>query len=69
MKTRNAPKRIRSTTAPETSAAVMMQNAASKAKNSSCGISVPARGANPTWLRKASESPPTNQLPLSKASE
>ena len=38
MKTMNGPKRIRSTTAPETSAAVMMQKLAWKAKKSSCGI-------------------------------
>ena len=37
-KTRNAPKRIRSTTAPEIRATVMMQKVAWKAKNSRCGI-------------------------------
>ena len=37
----NAPKRIRSTTAPETSATVMMQNVAWKAKNRRCGIVEP----------------------------
>ncbi len=51
MNTRNGPKRIRSTTAPETSAAVMMQNVASKVMNSRCGIVVPARGANVTPCR------------------
>ena len=40
-KTRNAPKRIRSTTAPDTSATVMMQNVAWKAMNRRCGIVVP----------------------------
>ncbi len=39
---------MRSTTAPETSATVTMQNVAWKAKNSSCGIAVPARGAKVT---------------------
>ena len=38
---RNGPKRIRSTTAPATSAVVMMQNVAWKAMNSRCGIVVP----------------------------
>ena len=40
-----APKRIRSTTAPATSAVVRMQNVAWKAKKSRCGIVVPSRGS------------------------
>ena len=44
---------MRSTTAPETSAMVMMQNVAWKAKNSRCGIVVPSRGSNATSFRKA----------------
>jgi len=69
MNTRNVEKRMRSTTAPDTSAAVMMQNAASKAKNTSCGISVPALGPNPTPLRNAYLKPPPNPLPDENASE
>ena len=48
MKTRKGPKRIRSTTAPETSAAVMMQKVAWKAMKSRCGIVVPSRGTKVT---------------------
>jgi hypothetical protein len=64
MNTRKALKRIRSTTAPETSATVMMQNVASKAM-----IALPARGSNLTPRSATSPSPPMNPLPLSKASE
>ena len=47
---------MRSTTAPETRAVVMMQNVAWKAKNSRCGIFVPSRGVEAdvvmkTWSR------------------
>ena len=69
MNTRNGPNRIRSTTAPEISAAVMMQKVASNAMNSSCGIAVPGRGAKVTPRRRAWSSPPTNPLPPSNASE
>jgi hypothetical protein len=69
MKTKNGPNRIRSTTAPDTRATVTMQKAASKAKNNSCGIAVPARGANATSRRKAKFSPPTKPFPGEKASE
>ena len=51
--TRNGPKRMRSTTAPATSAVVTMQNVAWKAMNSMCGIVVPSRGSKPTPLRNA----------------
>ena len=44
---------MRSTTAPETSATVMMQNVAWKAMNSRCGIVVPSRGSNVTSCRNA----------------
>ena len=50
---RNGPKRMRSTTAPETSAVVMMQKVPWKAKNTSCGIVVPSRGSKPTSLMNA----------------
>ena len=60
---------MRSTTAPETSAVVTMQNVAWKAKNKSCGMCVPARGAKPTPERNAWPSPPTRLPPPSKASE
>jgi hypothetical protein len=39
---------MRSTTAPDTSATVMMQKVAWKAMKTRCGIVVPSRGANPT---------------------
>ena len=54
MKTRYVENRIRSTTAPETSAAVMMQKLPWKAKKTRCGIVWPsAKGSNPTSLRNA----------------
>ena len=66
---RNAPKRMRSTTAPATSAVVMMQKVAWKAKKTSWGIVVPSRGAKPTSLMKAWPSPPRILPSPSKASE
>ena len=65
----NAPNRIRSTTAPDTRAVVMMQNVAWKAKNTRCGIVPPSRGAKDTSARKAWSRPPTTGLVPSKASE
>ena len=47
----------------------MMQNVAWKAKNSSCGIAVPARGAKATPCRNAWPRPPMKPLPLANASE
>ena len=60
---------MRSTTAPATSAVVMMQNVAWKAMNSRCGIVCPSRGSkatpeSPTWSR-----PPTMALPGANAIE
>ncbi len=49
--TRNAPNRIRSTTAPETSATVMMQKVAWKTMNTRWGMVVPSRGSKPTSWR------------------
>ena len=68
-KTRNGPKRIRSTTAPDTSAVVMMQNVAWKAKKTRCGIVVPSRGAKATSCRKAWSRPPIDAPSPSNASE
>ena len=48
-----ALKRIRSTTAPDTSATVMMQKVAWKAKNSRCGIVWPSSGSNVTSFMNA----------------
>jgi hypothetical protein len=50
-KTMNAAKLIRSTTAPETSAVVMMQKVAWNAKKTRCGIVVPSRGSKVTSFR------------------
>ncbi len=47
-----APKRMRSTTAPDTRAMVMMQNVAWNAMKRRCGIVVPSRGTKPTPCRK-----------------
>jgi hypothetical protein len=46
-----------------------MQKLAWKAKNTSCGIVVPSRGANVTSCRNAWPNPPTIPLPSLKASE
>jgi hypothetical protein len=66
---RNAPKRIRSTTAPDTSATVMMQKVAWNAKKTRCGIVVPSRGSNVTSCRNALFRPPIRSPVPSKASE
>ena len=58
-----------STTAPETSAVVTMQKVVWKAKNSSCGMWVPGRGAKPTPLSSAWPKPPMKPLPCEKANE
>ena len=47
----NAPNLIRSTTAPETRAMVMMQKVAWKAKKTRWGMVVPSRGTNVTSCR------------------
>ena len=60
---------MRSTTAPATSAVVMMQNVAWNAKNRRCGIVVPSRGSNATPLRNAWPRPPMRLPSPSKASE
>ena len=62
-KIRNGPKRIRSTTAPATSAVVTMQNVAWKAMNSRCGMCVPSRGAKATPLSPMWSKPPMSALP------
>ncbi len=58
---------MRSTIAPETSAVVMMQKVAWKAKKTMCGIVWPARGSKPTSCRKA-KSRPDQLAALEKAS-
>jgi hypothetical protein len=65
----NAPKRIRSTTAPEISATVMMQNVVWNAKKTRCGIVVPSRGTKSTPCRNALPSPPIRSPVPSNASE
>jgi hypothetical protein len=65
----NAPKRIRSTTAPEISATVMMQNVPWNAMKSRCGIVVPSRGVRPTSFRPKWPRPPSSAPSPSNASE
>ena len=65
----NGPNRIRSTTAPETSAAVITQKLPWKAKNRSWGMLWPSSGAKPTSLRRAWSKPPMIALPSEKANE
>ena len=60
---------MRSTTAPDTSAVVTMQNVAWKAMNSRCGIFVPSRGSKSTPRSSAWSSPPMIPPLPSKASE
>src|SRR4051795_1375302 len=68
-KARKGPKAIRSTTAPDTSAVVTMQNVAWKAMKTSCGMAVPARGANVTSGRNARSKPPMMPLASPNAIE
>ena len=64
-----APKRIRSTTAPEISATVMMQKVAWNAKNTRWGIVVPSRGSKVTSC-SADVAEASDRSPVpSKASE
>ena len=65
----NGPKRIRSTTAPETSAAVMTQKLPWKAKKSSCGMLWPSSGARLTPFISAWSKPPMIALPSENANE
>ncbi len=58
---------MRSTTAPEMSAAVMIANVPWNAMKSRCGM-LP-RGSSPTPARRASESPPENADPGPNAIE
>ena len=67
--TRKGPKRIRSATAPDTSATVMMQNEPWKAMNSRCGMVCSSLGTKSTPLRNANPNPPMKPLPSEKASE
>ena len=67
MNTTYAEKRMRSTIAPEISAAVMIANVPWKAMNSACGI-VPL-ASRPTPFRKAFDMSPSQSLPVVNASE
>ena len=68
-KTRNGPNRIRSTTAPEIRAMVMMQKVAWNAKKTRCGIVRPSRGSKPTSCSAKCPRPPIRSPVPSKASE
>ena len=67
MKTTYAENRMRSTMAPEISAAVMIANVPWKHMNSRCGI-VPC-GSSPTPLRKTRDRSPIQLLPGANDSE
>ena len=60
---------MRSTTAPETSATVMMQKLAWKTMNRRRGIVVPSRGSKVTSWRNACLNPPMIEPSPSKAIE